>query len=29
MTRMGSIGDFVSAFWEGRVRWNRMFTTIR
>ncbi len=29
MTRMGSIADFVSAFWEGRVRWNRMFTTIR
>ncbi len=29
MTRMGSVGDFVSAFWEGRVRWNRIFSTIR
>jgi signal peptidase I len=29
MSRVASIGDFVSAFWEGRVRWNRIFTTIR
>jgi signal peptidase I len=29
MTRLESIGDLASAFWEGRVRWGRMFTAIR
>jgi signal peptidase I len=29
MTRVQAIGDLVSAVWEGRVRWGRMFTAIR
>jgi signal peptidase I len=29
MTRLQAIGDLATAFFDGRVRWNRLFTTIR
>jgi signal peptidase I len=29
MTRLQSIGDMVSAVWEGRIRWGRIFQPIR
>jgi signal peptidase I len=29
MTRLETFGDFVTAFFDGRVRWNRLFSRIR